>query len=70
MVFVNVCVPRPWAAGDNAVLAAGVARYPGEAVLVDWYSEASAHPEWFDADGVHLDPAGAAALARLIAAAV
>ena len=32
VVFVNVCVPRDWAAGDNAVLAAGVARYSGVAV--------------------------------------
>ncbi len=29
VVFVNVGVPRPWAAPDNAVLADGVARYPG-----------------------------------------
>ena len=29
VVFVNVDVPRAWEAPDNAVLAAGVARYPG-----------------------------------------
>ena len=67
VVFVNVCVPRPWEAGDNAVLAAAVAQYPGVAVLADWYTLASSHPEWFDADQVHLEPAGAAALAALIA---
>ena len=38
VVFVNVDVPRPWEAADNAVLAAGVARYPGVAVLADWYA--------------------------------
>ena len=67
VVFVNVCVPRDWAAGDNAVLAAGVARYPGIAVLADWNALATPHPEWFTADQVHLNPTGAAALAALIA---
>ena len=67
VVFVNVCVPRPWAAPDNAVLAAGVARYPGLAVLADWNALATPHPEWFTADQVHLNPDGAAALAALIA---
>jgi hypothetical protein len=67
VVFVNVCVPRPWEADDNAVLAAGVARYPGVAVLADWYTLASGHPEWFTADQVHLNPTGAAALAALVA---
>jgi hypothetical protein len=67
VVFVNVNVPRYWAAGDNAVLAAGVARYPGLAVLADWNALSTPHPEWFTADQVHLDPAGATALAALIA---
>jgi len=67
VVFVNVNVPRYWAAGDNAVLASGVARYPGLAVLADWNALSSPHPEWFTADQVHLDPAGATALAALIA---
>jgi hypothetical protein len=68
VVFVNVFVPRSWEAGDNAVLAEGVARYPGVAVLADWYTLASGHPEWFAADQVHLQPAGASAMAGLIAA--
>src|ERR1035437_8857425 len=59
VVFVNVDVPRSWEASDNAVLAAGVARYPGVAVLADWYSLSSPHPEWFTADQVHLNPTGA-----------
>lgn len=70
VVFVNVAVPRSWEAADNAVLSAGVARYPGRAVLADWFSLASGHPEWFAADQVHLQPAGAAALAGLIAGVV
>jgi lysophospholipase L1-like esterase len=67
VVFVNVDVPRSWEAPDNAVLAAGVARYPGVAVLADWYTESSPHPAWFTADQVHLNPPGAQALAALIA---
>jgi hypothetical protein len=67
VVFVNVDVPRDWEAPDNAVLAAGVARYPGQAVLADWYSLSVGHPEWFTPDQVHLEPAGAAALANLVA---
>jgi lysophospholipase L1-like esterase len=67
VVFVNVDVPRPWEAPDNAVLAAGVARYPGVAVLADWYTLSAPHPEWFTPDQVHLEPAGAQAMAALIA---
>ncbi len=68
VVFVNVDVPRAWAAADDAVLADGVARYPGIARLADWNALAGGHPEWFTADGVHLTPPGAQALAVLIAA--
>jgi hypothetical protein len=67
IVFVNVNVPRAWTAPDNAVLAAGVAAHPGLTVLADWHSLSAGHPEWFTADQVHLDPAGAAALAGLVA---
>ena len=67
VVFVNINVPRPWEAPDNAVLAAGVARYPGVAVLADWNAVSTPHPEWFTPDQVHLEPAGAQALAALVA---
>jgi hypothetical protein len=66
VVFVNVDVPRSWEVSDNAVLAAGVARYPGVAQLADWNALSSGHPEWFTPDQVHLEPAGAQALATLI----
>jgi lysophospholipase L1-like esterase len=36
------------------------------AVLANWYALSSGHPEWFTPDQVHLEPAGAAALAGLI----
>ncbi len=67
VVFVNVDVPRSWEVPDNQVLAAGVARYPGVAVLANWNALSSGHPEWFTPDQVHLDPAGAQALANLVA---
>ncbi len=67
VVFVNVNVPRTWAASVNAVLAAGVASHPGEAVLADWNALSSDHPTWFAPDQVHLEPAGAKALADLVA---
>ena len=66
VVFVNINVPRPWEVPDNAVLSAGVARYPGVAVLADWNAESTPHPEWFTPDQVHLEPAGAQALAALV----
>jgi hypothetical protein len=67
VVFVNVNVPRPWETADNNVLAAGVARYPGLAVLADWNALSTPHPEWFTADQVHLEPEGAQAMAALVA---
>ena len=67
VVFVNLNVPRSWEAPDNAVLAAGVDRYPGVAVLADWNAVSSGHPEWFTPDQIHLEPAGAQALANLVA---
>ena len=70
VVFVNVCVPRAWTDPDNLVLADGVARHADVAVLADWNALATPHPEWFTADQVHLNPAGAAALAILIASKV
>jgi len=71
VVFVTVHVDRPWQAQVNSVLASGVARYP-KAVLADWSSLATEHPEWFYSDGTHLpiDGVGAQALAALIASKV
>jgi hypothetical protein len=69
VVFVNLKVPRPWEGPNNAVLAAGVKRYPN-AVLVDWQVESANHPEYFWGDGIHLRPGGAKVYAGLIAANV
>ena len=68
VVFVNLTVPRDWEAPNNAVLAEQVARY-SNADLVDWHGASADHPEFFQ-DGVHLQPEGAQAYAKLIAASL
>ncbi len=65
VLLVNARVARPWQDLVNQRLAAAAQRHPN-AVLVDWYSLASAHPEWFANDGAHLKATGAAAFAELI----
>lgn len=67
VVFVNVRLPRSWQDETNATLRDGVARYPGTAVLADWYTLSTAQPSWFAPDGVHLQTAGAQAMASLVA---
>jgi hypothetical protein len=68
VLFVNLHVDQPWQDPNNAVLAAGVARYPN-AVLADWFTLATQHPDWTGPDGTHLamNGPGATALASLIA---
>lgn len=66
VLLVNAKVARQWQDLVNQRMAAAAARHDN-AVLVDWYSLASAHPEWFATDGAHLRPDGARAYAQLIA---
>lgn len=40
----------------------------GSLHVADWASHSADHPEWFERDGVHLSPAGAAAASEFIAA--
>jgi hypothetical protein len=67
VVFVNVHVDRPWQDPNNAVIAAGAARYPN-VFVADWATLAAQNPSWFGADGTHLaiDGPGADALANLV----
>jgi hypothetical protein len=67
VVFTTVRLPRSWQDQTNATLRDGVERYPGTAVLADWYTLSANHPSWFAPDGVHLQTAGAQAMASLIA---
>jgi hypothetical protein len=64
VVFMTVTGPL---IGNNPILTAGVARHGPVAVLADWNATASAHPDWFAPDHVHVGPAGAAALGNLLA---
>jgi hypothetical protein len=68
VVFVNIVVDRPWQDPNNQVLASGVSRY-SNAVIADWHSLESQHPDWVYTDGTHLPigGAGAQALAALVA---
>ena len=59
VVLVNTRVDRPWEQPDNDAIAAAVPRYPN-AVLLDWYTAASQHPEYLVEDGVHLSRPGQA----------
>jgi hypothetical protein len=64
VVFMTVTGPL---IGNNPVITAGVARHPATAALADWNTLATAHPEWFGPDHVHVGPAGATALGNLLA---
>ncbi len=66
VVLVNTRVDRPWEQPDNDAIAAAVPRYPN-AVLLDWYTAASQHPEFLVEDGVHLSTAGQAYYSLLLA---
>ncbi|MGB8644788.1 MAG: acyltransferase family protein [Anaerolineae bacterium] len=66
VIFVNDKVPRPWEDANNSVIAEGVQRYP-KAMLLDWQTASTPHPEFFWDDGIHLRPDGARFYAELIA---
>ena len=57
VLVVNVKVDRAWQDVNNDVLSSVASRSPN-AVLIDWYAIASAHPEAFYDDGLHLTPTG------------
>lgn len=65
VIFVNLNLPRAWAAPNNQMLAANVGRYPN-AHLADWFGVSSGHPEYFAGDQVHLTQAGAAAYTAML----
>ncbi len=64
--FVNVRSPIRWASLANQQLANGVARWPQQAVLLDWEAYATPHREWFYDDFAHPTPEGARAYVQFI----
>jgi hypothetical protein len=70
VVIINAQVPRPWEDQVTSTLAAGVAKYKKNTVLVDWHGYGGAHPEFFYDDGIHLRPEGAAAYSQFVAQAL
>lgn len=63
--LVNTRVPRSWEKADNKILKEK-AEERENVMLIDWYSEAIKHPEYFGNDGVHLTASGSQALTGLI----
>ncbi len=69
VVLVNAKVERPWEAISNERTARAADKHDN-VVLVDWYTLAESHPEWFADDGTHLRPSGQLAYANAIAEAL
>ncbi|GIN96050.1 putative peptidoglycan O-acetyltransferase YrhL [Siminovitchia terrae] len=63
--LVNTRVPRSWESNVNNAFYKK-AQEKDNVTLVDWYSEAIEHPEYFAVDGVHLEAKGVDALTDLI----
>jgi hypothetical protein len=68
VVVFDVHAARPWAASSNAAVVQGVAAHAGQMRLADWSSTAT--PNLLYADGIHPDPAGAAAYTQLLVRAL
>jgi len=51
---------------DQAVIRAAGERWPRRVKVLDWVAYSSGHYNWFWSDGLHLQPRGGRALARLM----
>lgn len=69
VAVLNVKAPREWEGANNDAIAHVVPNYPN-AVLVDWHEASVDYPDIFYDDGIHLQPAGAAYYAQVIASAL
>ena len=69
VLWVNLHEVRPEFVAKNAVLAAAAKNHP-ELRILDWNGYASAHPEWFQNDWIHLMPSGGLAIATWIHQAI
>ena len=63
--LINVRVPRYWESDVNKTLKKK-AEERDNVTLIDWYSSAINHSEFFADDGVHLEPKGIEALVSII----
>lgn len=66
VIFVNTRVPRPWQNVVNTTLNSVTSKYPNTS-LVNWFSASANHNDYFEPDGVHLNPKGANVYASLVA---
>ncbi len=57
IVVVNTAVPRGWREDNDRLIAEIAANY-SQAIVVDWNSLSTNHPEFFASDGVHLNDEG------------
>jgi peptidoglycan/LPS O-acetylase OafA/YrhL len=69
ILVVNVKVDRSWQDHNNEVMADGVKRRPN-AVLLDWHAVASANPDAFYSDGLHLTATGIRLFTELVLTAI
>jgi peptidoglycan/LPS O-acetylase OafA/YrhL len=69
VIVMTALVPRRWESTVNAAIAAGSERWP-RVEIVDYNSFGTAHPEYYNSDGVHLNGKGQAAYAELIHRAI
>ncbi len=63
--WVNVFGPMEWTDKSNQSIMA-VIKANKNVKLIDWYTYASGHDDWFYSDGIHLKPLGAKEYAKLI----
>ncbi len=62
--------PRELGGGSGAdaqLVRAEGRRHSANIVVLDWVAYSAAHPDWFEPDGLHVNPTGAAGMIRLIA---
>jgi peptidoglycan/LPS O-acetylase OafA/YrhL len=57
VIVVNAHAPRIWVTANNEMIARVLREYPN-AVLLDWASVSTMHPEFFASDDIHLTPSG------------
>lgn len=69
VLVVNVKVDRSWQDHNNEVMANAVKRAPN-AVLLDWHAIASANPDAFGNDGLHLTATGMRLFTEMVLAAI